>query len=197
MTVIRRSPDIGLKIRLQPLASEGVAVPAPTPAPMPGGCEVDGVVWLAQPQYQAETYGGSVYGWWELPSLGNYAAVGVDETGALIYPDDVAQGPDFVQVWVPWYYDDDGPGNPVPPITVVGAALGRMTCGVVWSVERAGSVTMPCNVDVSGALAWCVISPLPGSQVENYLGYEDITLTARCGDLIVGTLRLQVILDGW
>lgn len=193
MTVIQRTPNLGLKIRLQPLAGPA-AVAMPTVTPAPGGCDVDGVVWLVRPNYRSTAYEGGVEAYWELPNLNSYAAVGMDETGSLIYPDGGAQGPDFVQVRMPVDWGED---TPEPPVTLVGAALGPQVREVVWSVERSGPVTMPCSFDVSGPLAWCVIGPVLVYLAEPLMGYEDITLSARCGGSVVGTLRLQIVLEGW
>lgn len=184
MTVIQRTPNLGIGIRLQRVA------PAPTPAPpAPGGCgcEATGVAWLVQPAYRVSEYG-SV--WWDTPSLKPYQITGFDEYGGLVFDEDTPMGVDFVGIRVPVKtaeWDE-------PAITLVAIATGPQTRGVEWSVERSGS-TFQIDVDTTQSHATITLQPFETDGSANQ--YEDITLTARCGDTVVGTLRLQVYVEGW
>lgn len=183
MTVIQRTPNLGIGIRLQRVA------PAPTPAPpAPGGCgcEATGVAWLVQPAYRVSEYGDV---WWETPGGEPYQITGFDEYGIPVVDWDTPQGPDFIRIMMPSVHEYGAD----PAVTLVAIATGPQTRGVEWTVERSGS-TFQIDVDTTQSHATITLQPfeMDGSGIP----YEDITLTARCGDTVVGTLRLQVNV-GW
>lgn len=187
MTVIQSTPNLGIGIRLQRVA------PAPTPAPpAPGGCgcEATGVAWLVQPTYTRDQWGAS----WRFPSeeeaLVAYEITGVDEYGGLVRDWDTPMGVDFVSIRVPVKTE----WGESPAITLVAIATGPQTRGVEWTVERSGS-TFQIDVDTTQSHATITLQPFETDGGDNE--YEDITLTARCGDTVVGTLRLQVYVSGW
>lgn len=195
MTVVQRTPDVGVGIRLQRLAPAGLDLPAlpdPDPGPGPGpgcGCDVDGVAWVVQPQYRSE----GDNGWWDVPIPSARVALGVAEDGEPIFDLDTVQPPTFIGFSVPIYFGS----NTAPSITVVAVAVGLNTRGVMWSVERSGSSEMPVDIDITGPIGLLTINALPAPDASPRVGYEDFTLTARCGEDVVGALQLQVVIQGW
>ncbi len=186
MTVVQRTPNLGIGIRLQRVAP--APPPAPTPEPTPGcSCEATGVAWLVQPTYEADEYGEV---WWDTPSLDPYQITELDEYGTPVIDWDTPQGPDFIRIRMPVVL----PYSADPAVTLVAIATGPQTRGVEWTVERAGG-TFPIDVDTTQSHVTITLQPFETDGSANQ--YEDITLTARCGDTVVGTLRLQVYVEGW
>lgn len=146
-------------------------------------CEATWVAWIVKPNYR--TVDGS--SWWSSHVLESVREViGKDEYGGFIYAD--GDRPEsFITAEVPYYYDEELPG---PAYTFVGAAIGPEVRGVQWSSERVGNEQFDIDIDTTGPLAWVTIKPVKSSELPS--GYTNITLTARCGDSIVGVLRLQV-----
>lgn len=182
MTVIQRTPNLGIGIRLQRVAPS----PAPSPAPGGCGCEATGVAWLVQPQYTRDQWGA----WWGWPDMRAYEITGLDEYGGAMFDWDTPMGPDFVAVRVPVLTAEWGE----PPVTLVAIATGPQTRGVEWTVGRSGS-TFQIDIDAQSH----VVITLHPFETDGgaTAAFENITLTARCGDTVVGTLRLQVYVEGW
>lgn len=180
--IIKRTPDFGLRIKLQPLAEAG---PAAAPA---GGCDVTGVMWVAYPNLQEYRWGEEV--WYErvFPHVGPDEQVG----------DSINQSGDaaFIYVSPPYFYSYSDESERPPSNVYAGVALGPQTRNVQWSAERSGSL-FPITVDTSGPVALVTLTPFQIDGGPNWFTFENITLTARCGDAVVGVLRMQVRLDGW
>ena len=191
MTVVQRTPNLGLGIRLTPLAPEPEpAAPAPCPparvldpagevvaelgcgeeyqyeCPPSGGgdcgpCEVTDVVWVGLYQW-VETWGG-----WDFAT----ARLGAEEPG------------DSKNVIFA--------GNFAPDATVYGLPIGPAPCGVEWTWSWSGEVLHDGDVRQEGPLLVVDIATsgiLNGSQE-----YENtLTATARCSGAEVGTLTLMV-----
>lgn len=181
---VQRTPGntVQVEFQIRPTAPP----PAPTPAPAPGcSCEATGVAWLVQPQYTRDQWGA----WWgdPWPDMRAYEITAVDEYGGPVIDWDTPMGPDFPAVRMPLAESDER------ALTLVAIATGPQTRGVEWSVERSGS-TFPIDVD---AQSHVVITLHPFETDGGTTRHEVITLTARCGDTVVGTLRLQVYVEGW
>ena len=123
MSVVQRTPNLGVGIRLQRLAAPQAAQSGATgPAPSPGegcGCEATGVMWLLQPSYYADEWGGYR---WDIPWVDAGAITGIDEYGGFIIDWDTPTGADFVRITAPW------PDR--PPTVLVAGASGPQTRGV-------------------------------------------------------------------
>lgn len=172
MTVIQRTPNLGIGIRLQRVQQiEAEARPA-----APGGCDVDGVRWLLQPDYV--DWGDGEVGW-ILPTVRTREAIALDGDGYLVFGGN--RGPDFLHVNIA-IQDRDF------PVVLAAVATGPKTRTVEWRVERSGSRAFQIDID---AQAHALIT-IPLELENDEYGYENITLTAHCGSSVVGTLRLQV-----
>lgn len=185
--VIKRTPDLGLKIRLQPVADAG-------PAAAPGGCPCNatGVVWLVRPTYVYEASEWGDYADWYFPSLSTSEAVGVTEWGSLVYGEENPRPDTFIRTGAPYYYE----GEPASQAVVfVAAPVGPEVRGIQWSVDRVGSEAFSIEIDISGPFASVTLNP---AVLDDLLpGFTTLTLTARCGDAVVGELQLQVTHEGF
>lgn len=170
MTVIQRTPNLGIKIKLQP--EKGC------------GCNATGVVWLVKPNYEHGSEEGYRWAEWSTPGLSTAEAVGVEVSGGFGFAEQPGLET-FVGTDTPAYYDGELPPR---PYVFAAAAIGPEVRGIQWSAERVGSAQFSIDIDTNGPVAWVTINPIMNPPV----GYTTVTLTARCGDSVVGRLRLQV-----
>ncbi|HRD33522.1 MAG TPA: hypothetical protein PLR02_04650 [Rhodocyclaceae bacterium] len=171
MTVIQRTPNLGIKIKLQP-EQQGC------------GCNATGVGWLVKPIYATGGEGAERWAEWRTPGLSTSEAVGMEDSGGFGWAEQPAPQT-FIGTGVPGYYYND---LPAPPHVFAAAAIGPEVRGIQWSAERVGSAQFSIDIDTNGPVAWVTINPIMNPPA----GYTTITLTARCGDSVVGRLRLQV-----
>lgn len=176
--VIKRTPDLGIRIRLQPVSATPTDKPAPS-APVPaGGCDVTGVAWASPVLRNTDD---PEYPYLFLPQLDS----------AIDY-----EAPDITRVrsWVAGVFGSD-------VSQAVGFAVGPATAGVRWEVsvtstEWPGSDT-PLRaaewdyytVEVYGPVV--VVTQLAG-PIPYDAWHADITLSAFCGAAPVGTLVWRI-----
>lgn len=186
MTPAQQLPGRRVEIEgvLQPVAAADVPA-ADIPA---GGCDVTGVMWVAHPSLREYRWADEV--WYErgFPHVGVSEQVGDSITDS----GDAA----FIYVSPPYFYSYGEESDRPPPALYAGVALGPQTRNVQWSAERSGSL-FPITVDTNGPVALVTLTPFQIDDGPDWFTFENVTLTARCGDGVVGMLRMQIRLDGW
>lgn len=168
LKVIKRTPDLGIKIRLQPVV---VPAPALAPGPAAGGCpcEATGVAWADIPHLHLDDYGDWLQHAPFSPSL--------DTPGRM-------------QIEQPQDY-----GAWSPTVRMVGVPLGAQTAGVTWVLDWLTPATYGVSVASSGPVFIVTIPPRPVAGD----GFDPSVLQARalCGDVLVGTLELEILRSGY
>ena len=178
MTVIQRTPNLGLGIRLTPIA------PEPEPAAPPLPCPPARVLNPAG-ELVAELGCGEAYQY-ECPPSGGGECELTDVVWVGLYK------------WVEMWWGDMGfsknvtfVGNSAPAATVYGLPIGPAPCGVEWAWSWSGEVLHDGDVRQEGPL---LVVDIEQSDVFNGgVEYENVlTATATCGGAEVGTLTLRV-----
>lgn len=172
--VVQRTPNLGLSIRLQPLAADADLLPlrpAPDPDPDPdpdpvSGCEVSGVAWGTLPT-----------------TIGPYQTY-----SPIVYSTDGGA--------TNWRLDPRSVYGSTPVTsTVVGIPSGASIDGVRWEwAWMAGEPIVPVSITASPQL---LVVSVPPIDLANDYKYSSWSLSAQafCGDTLVGTLTLQLFIS--
>lgn len=162
--IVQRSPNVGLTVRLRREAScsGSTVVAAPDPDPEPTGCSVTSIAWATIPTITG-AFSASAANMW--PSQGR-------STHWVLAPHDSANNPTWLS-------------------TVVAIPLGAGVDGVRWEWAWNRTPGFPHSITATAPILVVSIPAAPYNS-DTIGSLTTLTVSAFCGDSIVGALTLFV-----